>query len=112
MMAESQPFVEKDALLEAAARAVAEAAGDGCFDRIDAGDCGCEGDCSDHEDAAYYRDLARAALSARPTSPGERDKDCTSIGFTGEGRCIEPVERDGLCTEHLSRITPPGGTDG
>lgn len=65
---------EGDALLERASRAVAEAAGDGCFDRIAAADCGCDGDCVDHEDAAYYRSLARAALvSAHVLPPGSSD---------------------------------------
>jgi hypothetical protein len=49
--------------IERAARAVAIAAGDGCFDRLDANDCGClDNDCADHEDAAYYRTLAAAAI--------------------------------------------------
>ena len=66
----SEHSAEKD-VLEEAARAVAVAAGDGCFERIDQRDCACDNDCSDHEDAAYYRSLARAALvSARVLPPG------------------------------------------
>lgn len=57
---------EKDAVLDQAARAVAIAAGDGCFDRINAGGChfDLDCDCTDHEDAAYYRSIAAAALTA------------------------------------------------
>lgn len=27
-------------------------------------------------------------------------EDCKAVGFSGEGRCIEPAVLDGLCTEH------------
>ena len=28
------------------------------------------------------------------------DKDCTSVGFSGEGRCIEPAVDGPLCVQH------------
>jgi hypothetical protein len=31
-------------------------------------------------------------------------EDCTSVGFTGEGRCIEPAGTLGLCDEHRVRM--------
>jgi hypothetical protein len=32
------------------------------------------------------------------------DSDCTSVGMTGEGRCIEPAVRDGLCKTHAADL--------
>lgn len=52
--------------VEVMARAIAHAADDGCFDRIDAGES--DESTGDAEDAQYYRGLARAAHAALSSS--------------------------------------------
>lgn len=32
------------------------------------------------------------------------DNDCTAVGFTGGGRCIEPAITDGLCVRHAMSL--------
>lgn len=55
--------------IETLARALAGADGDGCFERLDAAKVNGETDDanSDHEDADYWRRLARAARAAQRT---------------------------------------------
>lgn len=38
----------------------------------------------------------------RPIPPAEKD-DCVSVGFSGEGRCIEVATTDGLCDQHAEQ---------
>lgn len=56
--------------IEAMARAIAEAADDACFDRIDAGES--DESTGDWEDANYYRRLAQAAHDALVVPPDQR----------------------------------------
>jgi len=46
------------------------------------------------------KDRLFAALDGSASGPAE---DCRAVGFSGEGRCIEPAVAGGLCAEHSTR---------
>jgi hypothetical protein len=31
---------------------------------------------------------------------GEGDGDCRAVGFSGEGRCVQPAGSSGFCADH------------
>lgn len=39
------------------------------------------------------------------------DTDCTAVGFSGEGRCIEDADENGLCRDHATHRPPPPAWD-
>jgi hypothetical protein len=64
--------------------------------------------------ADFRRDLEAGGLEAvEPAEfrievlawvqPRTAPADCTAVGFTGEGRCIEPAGPSGLCPDHEAR---------
>lgn len=76
----------------------------GSESRYVACECGWEG--ADHhavEDAmrewASHIAMVAATVARRPWQIGE---DCLSVGFSGQGRCIEPAILGGFCEAHTA----------
>ncbi|WP_460867085.1 hypothetical protein [Nocardioides pakistanensis] len=42
-------------------------------------------------------------MRARRVIPPAEKGDCVSVGFSGEGRCIEVATTDGLCDQHAEQ---------